>query len=444
MSQRRILTNVSHNSMKTTRRKLLGGTAGTVATGALLGSGAAAWPNFIRAQEPVTISLWWANSEASVDWEASLEFLDAFHESHPNIRVEPQSVSLEQILNRITIATQGGALPDVCWALPEDIPTYYQMGLLADYSEKWAEWDQREGVAKAAVEGLTFDGKILSGMPETLNARSFQYHASLFEKAGVTTVPKTWDDLVSAGQALTESGVPGFGLCGASVRLPQELIVFLWQNDLDIAVETGDGVFRNTWADDSAETDRATEVFQFYHDLMHTHGVVPQEAAAWGYQELDTRFAQATVASCQNGPWMSNYIDSNPDTMADVELAAVPYKLTPATFLEVGYAVTFEGSPHADAAWEFLKFVGSQEAQSLPLFRDQTVRSDVEVETQWARSLQELAPQGRTWPPIALGQIQQHMIDSVQRVLLQQASPEEAALTLAEQTNAALVEQGQG
>jgi ABC-type glycerol-3-phosphate transport system substrate-binding protein len=444
MSRNRTLTESNFRSGKTTRRTLLRGAAGTAAGGALLSSGAAAWPHVIRAQEPVTISLWWANSEASADWQSSLEFLEAFHQSHPNIRVEPQSVSLEQILNRITIAAQGGELPDVCWALPEDIPTYYQMGLLADYSEKWAEWEEREGVAEAAVEGLTFDGKILSGMPETLNARSFQYHASLFEEAGVTNVPETWDDLVTAGQALTESGVPGFGFCGASVRLPQELIVFLWQNDLDIAVDTGDGVFRNTWADDPAETDRATEVFQFYHDLMYTHGIVPQEATAWGYQELDTRFAQATVASCQNGPWMSNYIESNPDTMADVELAAIPYKLTPATFLEVGYAVTFDSSPHPDEAWEFLKFVGSKEAQSLPLFRDQTVRSDVEVETQWAQSLQELAPQGKTWPPIALGQIQQHMIDSVQRVLLEQASPEEAALTLAEQTNAALVEQGQG
>lgn len=444
MSQNRILTKSNIPSNKTTRRKLLGGAAGTAAGGVLLGSGAAAWPNVIRAQEPVTISLWWANSATSADWESSLQFLDAFHERHPNIRVDYQSVSLEQILNRITIASQGGELPDVCWALPEDIPTYYQMGLLADYSDRWAEWDEREGVAEAAIEGITFDGNVYSGMPETLNARSYQYHASLFEEAGVTAVPETWDDLITAGQALTESGVPGFGFCGASVRLPQELIVYLWQNDLDLAIDTGDGVYRNTWLDDPAETDRAAEVFQFYYDLMHTHGIVPAEAAAWGYQELDTRFAQASVASVQNGPWMSNYIESNPDTMADVELAAIPYKLTPATFLEVGYAVTFADSPHPDEAWEFLKFVGGKEAQSLPLFRDQTVRSDVTVETQWAQSLQQLAPQGQTFPPIALGQITQHMIDSVQSVLLEQASPEEAARALSERTNEALVDQGQG
>jgi multiple sugar transport system substrate-binding protein len=126
------------------------------------------------------------------------------------------------------------------------------MEVLADYTDKWAEWDEREGIIQQGIDGLTFDGKIYSGMPETLNVRSFQYHASLFEEAGVTAVPETWDDLITVGQALTESGVPGFGFCGTSARMPQELIVFLWQNDLDIAVDTGDLVFRNTWLDNHA------------------------------------------------------------------------------------------------------------------------------------------------------------------------------------------------
>jgi ABC-type glycerol-3-phosphate transport system substrate-binding protein len=141
---------------------------------------------------------------------------------------------------------------------------------------------------------------------------------------------------------------------------------------------------------------------------------------------------------------MKNYIESNPETMADIALAPIPYKLTPATFLEVGYAVSFAGSPNPDQAWEFLKFVGSKEAQSLPFFGEEAVRTDLPVEGMWAESFQELAPQGKTWPRVALGQITQHMIDSVQSVLLEQASPEEAARALSERTNAALADQGQG
>lgn len=443
MARARIQTQLSPLNKTTTRRKLVRGGAGVAAGSTLLGS-AAGWPHLIGAQEPVTISMWWSMSQSNENWEEALAFVDAFHARHPNIRVEPQSVSLEQIVNRITIAAQGGELPDVAFVLPEDIPTFYQMGVLADYTDKWAEWDEREGIIQQGIDGLTFDGKIYSGMPETLNVRSFQYHASLFEEAGITAVPETWDDLITAGQLLTESGVPGFGFCGTSARMPQELIVFLWQNDLDIAVDTGDLVFRNTWLDNPEELDRAAEVYQYYYDLMITHGIVPREATAWGYQELDTRLAQASIASSQNGPWMKNYIESNPETMADIALAPIPYNRTPATFLEVGYAVSFAKSPHPDQAWELLKFVGSKEAQSLPFFGEEAVRTDLQVEGMWAESFQELAPQGKTWPRVALGQITQHMIDSVQSVLLEQASPEEAARALSERANAALADQGQG
>jgi multiple sugar transport system substrate-binding protein len=396
-----------------------------------------------RAQETVELEYWWPLSATGADYDNMVAVLDAFQEQNPNIRVNAQTVSFEQLENRVTVAAQGGNLPDVVWSLPETIPTYQRMGILADLTEQWAAWEEKDGLYEQTLAGITFGDRILGGMPHYLGIRALLYHADQFAKAGVEEPPATWDDLVAAGLKLKEQGIPGFGFCGQSVRQPQEVIVYFWQNDLDIAVPAGEGTFRNTWTDNPDELTRATEVFQFYYDLMHTHGIVPREAASWGYTELDTNLAQGTIASAVDGPWMVGYEDENPESMADIAFAAIPYKRTPATFLEVAYQVTFADSPHPAEAWEFLKFIGGKTAQSMPGYIDRSVRSDVKAQGKWTEPFMALVPQGRSWPQIALGQISQHMIDAFQGVLLEQSTPEEAARMLSEQVNAALTEQGQ-
>jgi ABC-type glycerol-3-phosphate transport system substrate-binding protein len=429
----------------TSRRRLLRQAGAASAAGAALAMTPrqARIASARRAQETVELEYWSPVSATDASYDDMVAVIDAFQEQNPNIRVNAQTVSFEQLENRVTVAAQGGNLPDVVWSLPETIPTYQRMGILADLTEQWAAWEEKDGLYEQTLAGITFGDRILGGMPHYLGIRAYQYHADQFAEAGVEVPPATWDDLVAAGLKLKEIGIPGFGFCGQSVRQPQEVIVFFWQNDLDIAVPVGEGTFRNTWTDNPEELTRATEVFQFYFDLMHTHGIVPREAASWGYTELDTNLAQGTIASAVDGAWMVSYEDENPESMADIAFAAIPYKRTPATFLEVAYQVTFADSPHPAEAWEFLKFIGGRTAQSMPAYVDRSVRSDVEAEGKWTEPFMALVPQGRSWPQIALGQISQHMIDAFQGVLLEQSTPEEAATTLSEQVNAALAEQGQ-
>jgi ABC-type glycerol-3-phosphate transport system substrate-binding protein len=397
-----------------------------------------------RRQATVELEYWWpVAATSSADYANLVAVIDEFQTLNPTIRVNPQTVSFEQLENKVTIAAQGGNLPDIVWALPETIPTYQRMGILADLTEEWAAWPEKDGLYEQTRTAITFDGKVFGGVPHYLGIRAYQYHADQFRQAGVADPPTTWDELITAGLALKEAGIPGFGFCGQSVRQPQEVIVYFWQNDLDIAVPVGEGTFKNTWRDTPDELGRATEVFQFYYDLMHTHGIVPREAASWGYTELDTNLAQGTVASAVNGSWMAGYEDENPETMADIAFAPIPYKRTPATFLEVAYQVTFADSPHPAEAWEFLKFVAGRVAQSMPAYNARSVRSDVEATGKWTDPFQALVPQGRAWPKIALGQVGQQMIDAFQGVLLEQSTPEEAATALSDQVNAALAEQGQ-
>ncbi|HEU5430454.1 MAG TPA: sugar ABC transporter substrate-binding protein [Thermomicrobiales bacterium] len=429
-------------SARTRRRFLQQASAAFAApaVGALAPRLASAAP---RAQQTVELQYWTPVAATNPDYAGFQALIAEFEQENPTIKVNQQTVAFEQLENRVTVAAQGGNLPDVVWCLPETVPTYQRMGILADLTSQWNAWPDKAVIYPQALTGITYGDKILGGMPHYLGIRAYEYHTKLFDKAGVSEPPKTWDDLIAAGLKLKNAGIPGFGFCGQSVRQPQEVIVYFWQNDIDIAVPAGDGKFRNTWRDKPDELTRATEAFQLYYDLMITHGIVPRDAASWGYTELDTNLAQATIASAVDGAWMVSYEKDNPETMADMAIAAIPYKKTPATFLEVAYQVTFANSPHPDASWAWLQFIGGKQAQSSDVYKNRSVRKDIVAAGKWAKPFLDLVPQGRSWPQIALGQIGQNMIDAFQSVLLEQAKPEEAAGTLSDQVNAALAEQGQ-
>ena len=425
------------------RRTLLRGATAVAAAPAALaltGSRRAA-----RAQETVELDYWSPVSPGEATYDEEMAVLDAFQQANPTIKIKRQTVPWEQLENKITIAAQGGNLPDVAWALAEQLSTYLHMGIVPDLTQQWNAWSDKSALYPQALAQITAGDKTYGAMPHYLGIRAYLYHKDLFQKAGVEAAPQTWDELVQSGLKLKDAGIPAFGFCGQSVRQPQEVIVYFWQNDLDIAVPTADGKFRNTWKDNPDELTRATEVFQFYDDLIHTNGIVPQDAVGWGYTELDTNFAQAGIASAVDGPWMESYEKDNPDAMKDVAVAPIPYKKTPATFLEVNYQVTFTGSKHPDAAWQFLTFIAGKSAQSMPNYQDRSVRQDVKpTPGKWTEGFLALVPQGKVWPPVSLGQITQHMIDAFQSVLLKQAKPDEAAAKLSDQVNSDLAESGEG
>ena len=117
-----------------------------------------------RAQETVELEYWWPISATGADYDNMVAILDAFQEQNPNIRVNAQTVSFEQLENRVTVAAQGGNLPDVVWSLPETIPTYQRMGILADLTEQWAAWEEKDGLYEQTLTAITFGDQILGGL----------------------------------------------------------------------------------------------------------------------------------------------------------------------------------------------------------------------------------------------------------------------------------------
>lgn len=389
---------------------------------------------------PVTLNFWAAWDPTKSDGIEGMHQVKLFEAAHPDIKINVQVIAFDALHDKLITSVVGGAAPDISWGLVEWLGELNRMGALADLTGQMNAWPDKAQIYPNALAALSIGGKLMA-VPNYLGLRALLVHKDMLKQAGIAAPPKTWAELLADAPKITsKTGKPAFGIAGTGVRTPQELIMFLAQNGVKVAVPAKNGKFRNDWANNPAEMMRATEVFAFYQTLANT-GAIDPTASGWGYDEEDSEFAQGRYAMVVDGSWMSERVAENPKAMADLDIVAPPYNTTPATFFEVNPFYVFKG-PHEAAAWEFAQFLLSKEYQTA-VDKDRSPRMDVVGDGIWGRNFTSLTPIGVVFPPVPLGAITQSMEDSVGRVLLKHEPPAQVAAWLGKAINKALRQSGQ-
>ena len=266
------------------------------------------------------------------------------------------------------------------------------------------------------------------------------YHENILKAAGISAPPKTWDELLNAAQTVKDkTGKEIFGIAGAGVRSPQELIMYLAQNGVTLADKQADGKYKNTWQDNPDQLAKAAEVFQFYQDLV-AKGAVKADARTWGWEEEDQNFVLGQYAMVVNGPWIEGRASENPEGMKDVKVAAPIYKNKPATFMEIAPLFVYK-SKHPEETFELAKFLLGSDYQTA-VNPSSSPRNDV-VSTGWGKEFMALAPEGVVFPTVSLGGITKAMEDSLALAMLKKEKPEEVAKQLAASINDSLKNTGE-
>ncbi|THV26991.1 extracellular solute-binding protein [Glycomyces paridis] len=139
------------------------------------------------------------------------EFADGFAEEN-DITIDVQAIENQAFKDRMGTAAQSGDVPDIfhTWGggvLAQQV----EAGLVKDLTGKLDCIDQ---INPIALEAYTIDGK-LYGMPFDAGVVGFWYNIDLFDAAGVTEPPATWDEFLVAVEKLKDSGVAPIALGGA-------------------------------------------------------------------------------------------------------------------------------------------------------------------------------------------------------------------------------------
>ena len=229
-----------------------------------------------------TIELWTCWTEGADTEKASQEMIQKWEEETGNT-VNQTNFTYDMLHEKILTAAAGGNVPDLIWGLPEYVGEFYNMGIVADLTDKFNEWEDKDALSDSVVNAMTIDNKVI-GIPYEMTVRAYLVHDDDLKTAGIET-PATWEDLLAQSDYYDNNGKYLTELACTGVRASQELLVYLAQYGLEIAYAQDDGKYKNTWNENKDELEKATKVFQFYQDLIDNK-IIDSSAKNWGCESI--------------------------------------------------------------------------------------------------------------------------------------------------------------
>ena len=146
--------------------------------------------------------------------------INDFVKQHPDLKRAETPVDHEQFKTQILVQLAGDNPPDTFsyWA-GSRVQFIADGGRLQPIKDVWDAQGMDKMFPPAIIQNAaTYNGEKYL-VPATLHWVGFFYNPALFAKAGITAVPKTWDELVAAAEALKKAGIPAFSL-GSKERWP--------------------------------------------------------------------------------------------------------------------------------------------------------------------------------------------------------------------------------
>ncbi|NLF65561.1 MAG: extracellular solute-binding protein [Chloroflexi bacterium] len=291
--------------------------------------------------------------------------VDSFNETQPGIVVQIDYVSYDALHDKI-VTSMASSPPAYDVILVDDI--WY-----AEFADSGYLWDVTDLVGDETISNIfdsawgisTVDGRIY-GMPWLLDAKYFFYNEALLSEAGFDAPPRTWEELVAQSQAIKEQGIVEYPIVWSWAQAEAaicDLVTLLQGNGSGFVDDQGNPIFND---------EAGVEALAWMVDTVN-QGI--SNPASISYVEEDVRnvFSSGNAVFATNWLYMYELADLDPaesQITGDVRMALMPVfeeqlaaGVDSATINgSMGFSVV-AGSPNAEAAWEYVKYLTSEAIQ---------------------------------------------------------------------------------
>jgi len=305
--------------------------------------------------DPVTLtySIWDKNQKPGMEAIAK-----AFHEKNPNITVNVEVTPWDQYWTKLDAGASSGTLPDVFWMHSNSFLKYASNDMLMDVTDKLknSKEVQLDKFPKDLVQLYTIKDKNYA-IPKDYDTIALWYNKTMFDAKGISYPDATWDwnKLLEVAQKLND---PAKGIYGflSPVDAQQNYYNLIGQNDGTIL-----SADKKKSGYDSAAT---KEAIQFAVDLSQKYKVSPT-VQQFADTSRDQYFESGRAAMAFFGSWMVSEFKANEYMTKNCDVAIIPFGKKKATMYNgLGNAVSAK-TKNPDAAWKFLEFLGTKEANLL-------------------------------------------------------------------------------
>ncbi|MBT2290360.1 extracellular solute-binding protein [Paenibacillus albidus] len=274
------------------------------------------------------------------------EYVKRFNEKYPNIKVEFEA-SQTDYNQQAKVRMASGELPDVMFipTIPNsDLPKYFapldDLGLNDQITFK---------------DFKSYEGK-LYGITTGNSTSGIVYNKKAFAEAGITEIPKTWDEFLAAAQKLKDKGI-----IPLASNFKDKWPLNNWVYDMPRIIE-GKADFPN----DKLNTDTPFTMDNGYGKALsllrelNEKGFLEKDINSTNWEQSKKDIAAGKFAMYYLGNWVINQVIGAGTTEDNVGFFPLPYDNsgTPAAALspDFFYAVA-KDSKNVDAAKAFVKWM---------------------------------------------------------------------------------------
>lgn len=371
------------------RKKVL---AATLAVGITLT--AAGCADGDRPEDNVLTVVSWKSEDIN---DANMKTInDKFREEHPEIKLEYVWVDNPDWLTYNNPRFAAGTAADVLMLDRVKMNAFASQGFLADLSdEPWVDRMQEDLAPFNQYNGVTYQFNA-ENIPLGLYA-----NMDLLASAGISEVPKTWPEFVTALETLKAAGVPGFAVPNKGGWMGEQIALELAANHVPTewiaAYDAGEESFTGSW-------DPVVEAFK----ELFAKGLVDPAVSLGLDPNVDAmpEFQAGKWAFMVQGAWSLTDIKKNAKFNFTLNaFPGGPIGSEPKAFNFVGSGWGINAAAkNPEAARAYLQFLASPEIASIFLEAEAGVSTLVDVDApliEEAQPIMDSFAAGNVTPSVA-------------------------------------------
>ena len=291
--------------------------------------------------------------QLSPDFDDYFNALIADYEGeHPDTTIRWVDVPWGDMEQKILAAVSAGNAPDVVNLNPNFASQLAARGAWLALDDKLTPEDRAAYLPKI-WEATQINGESF-GFPWYLTARVVLYNTEIFEEAGITEPPATFEELADvARQIKEETGKYAFFISFVPEDAADVLQSFV-QMGVPLIDEEGNAAFN---------TSEGREVFQYWTDLYQNE-LLPREVLTQGHSQATQLYQSGEIAILASGAEsLSGIAENAPDIAAVTESAPQLSGRTGLTNVAAMNLVVPKSTDAPEAAVDFATYVTNDENQ---------------------------------------------------------------------------------
>lgn len=266
---------------------------------------------------------------------------ERFEVDHPDVNVNIEDVSWDNLQQRLATDIAGGTAPDIAIVATRWVLDYVQNDIAEPLDGYMSPEFRSRFYTNLLAPGIVEEKTYL--LPILASTRALYYNKDLFSAAGVSAPPETWDELRADAQKIVDQGEYGFGIQGKEIETDTYWYYPFWTHGGEILVDGKSGIGSQAGV-------AAAALYKSFID----DGLSQPSPTGSNRQDIETLFKQGRVGAIISGPWLRGQIASEAPDL-NYGLAPVPKGTTQATWAGSDSLMLFKSSPNKQLAWQFIE-----------------------------------------------------------------------------------------